>query len=103
MAKSGTQEADGCSEVVENPPPRCIAIAAEGIETGEDFAKVMSAMMSDLLEGRITPQVGNATCNAGGKLLKIVELQYKYGDTSGGKPRKRLKLTGGNGADSEEE
>ena len=35
--------------------------------------------MSDLIDGRVTPQVGNAACNAGGKLLKVVELQYKYG------------------------
>lgn len=40
----------------------------------------MSALMSDLLTGAITPEVGNATCNAGGKLLKIVEMQYKYGE-----------------------
>jgi len=39
----------------------------------------MSALMSDIIAGRVTPQVGNATCNAGGKLLKIVEMHYKYG------------------------
>lgn len=39
----------------------------------------MSAMMSDLIDGRITPNVGNAACNAGGKLLKVVELKLKYG------------------------
>jgi hypothetical protein len=39
----------------------------------------MSALMSDLIEGRVTPSIGNATCNAGGKLLKVVEMQYKYG------------------------
>jgi hypothetical protein len=42
----------------------------------------MSALMSDLIEGNIAPNVGNATCNAGGKLLRIVELQYKYGTAS---------------------
>lgn len=35
--------------------------------------------MSDLIEGNITPQVANAACNAGGKLLKVVEMEYKYG------------------------
>jgi hypothetical protein len=35
--------------------------------------------MSDLIAERITPQVGNAVCNAGGKLLKIVEMKHKYG------------------------
>jgi len=39
----------------------------------------MSALMSDLIEGRVTPSVGNSTCNAGGKLLKVVEMSYKYG------------------------
>ena len=43
---------------------------------------MMSALMSDLIEGAITPQVGNATVNAGGKLLKVVELQLKYGKTN---------------------
>lgn len=50
----------------------------------------MSALMTDLITGCITPEIGNATCNAGGKLLKIVEMQHKYG-----KPNSApLKLTG---------
>lgn len=46
---------------------------------------MMSALMSDLIEGNVSPQVGNATVNAGGKLLKVVELNLKYGrkDESG--------------------
>ena len=39
----------------------------------------MSALMTDLLNGSVTPGIGNATCNAGGKLLKMVELNQKYG------------------------
>lgn len=39
----------------------------------------MSCLMSDIIENRITPAVANATVNAGGKLLKMVELEYKYG------------------------
>jgi hypothetical protein len=39
----------------------------------------MSSLISDLITGDITPQVGNAAVNAGGKLLKVVEMQYKYG------------------------
>lgn len=39
----------------------------------------MSALMSDLITGCITPEISNATVNAGGKLLKIVEMQLKYG------------------------
>ncbi len=71
--------------------PRSLVIAARGVKTGDDFAGLMSALMSDLIEGRVTPQIGNATCNAGGKLLKVVELQYKYA-TNSKEPRPRRKL-----------
>lgn len=35
--------------------------------------------MSDLIDGRVNANVGNATVNAGGKLLKMLELKLKYG------------------------
>lgn len=63
--------------------PRSLAIAARGVTTSNDMAQLMSALMSDLIEGRISPGVGNATCNASGKLLKVVEMQYKYGTQPG--------------------
>jgi len=68
-----------------------MSIAANGIKTGHDFANLMSALMSDLIEGRVAPGVGNATCNAGGKLLKVVEMQFKYGVAGPGQ-RKVLTL-----------
>lgn len=43
----------------------------------------MSALMSDIIDGRVTPQVGNAVVNAGGKLLKVVEMQIRHGTTVG--------------------
>lgn len=52
-------------------------IAEAGIYTGEDFARMMSALMGDVLAGRVSPDVANAACNAGKNLLKIVEMQYK--------------------------
>ena len=81
MDQEGKGSDEGSEELPQTTkgPPRSIAIAAEGIETAADFSNMMSALMSDLIEGKVTPSVGNATCNAGGKLLKVVELQYKYG------------------------
>jgi hypothetical protein len=64
-------------------PPRSLAIAQKGIKTDSDFAALMSSLMSDLVEGKIIPSVGNATCNAGGKLLKVVEMRCKYGTKNG--------------------
>lgn len=85
---------------VENKPPvnssdekpRSLSISEKGIRTGADFANVMSSMMGDLIAGRITPQVGNAVCNVGGKLLKIVEMQQRYGTSGAGPSAKTLKL-----------
>lgn len=62
--------------------PRSLALADRGIKTGTDFANMMSALMSDIISERISPSIANATCNAGGKLLKVVEMQYKYGGKS---------------------
>lgn len=62
--------------------PRSLALADRGIKTGDDFANMMSALMSDIIGERISPNIANAACNAGGKLLKVVEMQYKYGGKS---------------------
>ncbi len=71
------------SRTSQSSEPASLRIAERGIKTGFDFADLMSTLMSDIISGRVTPAVGNAACNAGGKLLKIVEMQYKYG-TQGG-------------------
>lgn len=72
--------------------PRSLTIAEAGVNTGKDFAQLMSALMSDLIAGRVTPSVGNAAVNAGGKLLKVVDMQYRYGSPEGN-TNKILKLT----------
>lgn len=59
--------------------PRSLALAERGVKTGADFANMMSALMSDIISERIAPEIANAACNAGGKLLKVVEMQYRYG------------------------
>lgn len=53
---------------------------------------MMSALMSDIIEERVTPQMGNATVNAGGKLLKVVEMQHKYGTQATRGSKRVLKL-----------
>lgn len=72
---------------------RSIALAEQGIHTGAQFASVMSALLTDTIAGRIDPQVSNAVCNISGKLLKVVELQYKYGKSIDGQTERLLQLT----------
>jgi hypothetical protein len=55
-----------------------LTIAEGGVKSSGDFRNLMSALMTDVIRGSISPEVTNAACNAGGKLLKMVELEYKY-------------------------
>lgn len=73
--------------------PRSLIYAERGIKTGSDFANLMSSLMSDLIRGDVTPQVGNSVCNAGDKLLKIVSMQHRYGTTREGDESKILTLS----------
>lgn len=75
------------------PRPRSLAVAVGGVKTGRDFTKLMSCLMSDVLEGRITNASCNATCNAGGKMLKAIEMQHKYGTRGAGQAEKVLSLS----------
>jgi hypothetical protein len=77
----------GGKRVPEKSRQRSAAIAASGVRTASDFARLMSAIMSDVISEAMDPRVANAAVNAGGKLLKVVELQQVYGrpDASGAK------------------
>lgn len=81
--------------VAANPKSRSLAIAASGVRTSREFARLMSALMSDVIEGAVTPATANAAVNAGGKLLKAVELQLRYGRANGEGGDKILDLTAG--------
>lgn len=78
MVQKREKNADRDPQVSASPTPRSLSYALRGIKTGEDFANLMSAMMSDIIAGTMPPSVANAACNAGGKLLKVVEMQYKF-------------------------
>ena|SRR2546430_12829856 len=80
------------ASVAKRKEPRSLGISENGVKTGSDFARLMSALMGDILSGRVTPSVGNAACNAGGKLLKVVEMQHKFGNQSGGGNNRVLTL-----------
>lgn len=95
MAKSkqsNVAERTAVARKDKNSEPRSLAISEKGIKTGSQFAGLMSAMMGDIISGRVTPAVGNAACNAGGKLLKIVEMQYKYGTQNGNQGNRTITL-----------
>ena len=59
--------------------PKSRSIAERGVMDSGDFCNLMSALMGDVLTDRVEPKVANAAINAGSKLLKMVEMQQKYG------------------------
>lgn len=54
-------------------------IAKAGVADARQFRDLMSSLMTDVIKGHVAPDIANASCNAAGKLLKMVELEYKYG------------------------
>lgn len=70
-----------------DPPEReeaaSTALARKGITTSLDFANFSGALMCDTVLGRIKPTVTTATCIAGRQLLKVIEMQLKYGQPDG--------------------
>jgi hypothetical protein len=81
------------TQVVSKESAKSLAVGKRGIKTGNDFAQFMSALMTDLIEGKVTPNVGNAACNAGGKLLKVVDMQQKYGTNGQGQSKTLMLAT----------
>lgn len=77
--KESTNAGKKVQSTTKSRNPRCLTVASRGIRTSSDFAQFMSHLMSDIVEGAITPEISNAAVNAGGKLLKSVELTLKYG------------------------
>lgn len=93
MDKQESASATNGQEIARtNGEPHSLPISERGVRTGSDLAGLMSALMGDIIAGRITPSVGNAVCNASGKLLKVVEMQYKYGTQSGDQGNRVLTL-----------
>lgn len=95
MAKDskGSRFVSKTKNVVKTTVPTASArIAADGITSSNNFGKLMSAIISDVLNNRISTDVANAACNAGGKMLKCIELRFKYGSSQVPEP-KPLSLT----------
>lgn len=97
MAPKESSAVADSEAVAANGKPRSLAIAEAGVTTGASFALMMSALIADIAGGRVTPIEANAICNAGGKLLKVVELGFKYGSPSPDGSR-RLSLVSGTSA-----
>lgn len=88
---SASKETTAITEVIpaESPTPNCLAISERGIRTAQDFAQFMSAIMGDVIAGRLANGKAAAATRSGVALLKVIEMQYKYGSETE-QPGKRV-------------
>ncbi len=98
MAK-GSKEANrsgkGSSEDKHVVETRSVKIARGGINNSRKFTDFFSALIADLSEQKVTASMANAMCNAGGKMLKMVELEIRYGQQIPGQSRRLLTIAAG--------
>jgi len=59
--------------------PKCLAIFDSGVTDSRIYAMGMIALMGDVARGSISPTNANAICKAGGQLLRVKEMEVKYG------------------------
>lgn len=73
---------------------RAIKVARDGIDNSRQFTNLFSGLIADLAEQKVTASIANAMCNAGGKILKMVELEIRYGQQVPGQQRRLLTISG---------
>lgn len=64
--------------------PRSVAISEAGIETGRDMMALHSAMIADVLAGRLDRRIAGTVIAGSRNMLKIAELTLQYGGNKGG-------------------
>lgn len=72
---------------------RSVTTARNGINNSQEFTNLFSGLIADLAEQLVTASIANAMCNAGGKILKMVELEIRHGQQVPGQSRRLLSIT----------
>lgn len=74
------------------PTPRCVEIAEKGITNSQQTIRYLSALVADASAGRVTTGLVHGACNAVGKILRVVELESRYGTAKGSGQEKVLQF-----------
>lgn len=75
---------------MENATPKCVAIAERGITNSQQAIEYLSALIADGSAGRVTTGLMHGTCNAMGKMLRVVEMEARFGTAIGSGQEKVL-------------
>lgn len=55
---------------------------AQNIESGQDLADLMNAVMFDVVSGLLSPGEANAVISAGRQMLRVAEMQLRFREFS---------------------
>ena len=80
--------------------PKCMAIAEAGIRNSQDTIRYLSALVADGSAGRVTTGLMHGTCNAIGKLLRVAEMEARFGTSIGSGPEKVMNFIRVEGQDA---
>lgn len=79
--------------VVQQQQPKCVAIAEAGVRNSQQMMRYLSALIADGSAGRVTTGMMHGACNAVGKLLRVAEMEARYG-TAGANQERVLEFIG---------
>lgn len=71
--------------------PRSYKVAARGVRTAGDLSSLLSDLIFDLADYRISPSIAYPMIYASGKMLRVVDVRQRHG-TSGLDGTKMLNL-----------
>lgn len=60
--------------------PRSLALAQNEIRTTRDYGQLMAALITDVIQEKISPTVLFAAVAAGRQMVKVAELNLRYGN-----------------------
>ena len=58
---------------------KSLELAKKEVRTTADYGRLMAALITDVIEEKVSPTVLNAAVNAGRQLIKAAEFNLKYG------------------------
>lgn len=62
----------------ESSESRSLGVIREGIQTSDDFLKLSGAMLSDLVEGKMTTDVGNCMSQVARNMLSMLKMKLMF-------------------------
>lgn len=95
-AKNGKKATPAIQQIAQGgSDSRSLEVIRGGIETSDDFLKLSGAMLSDLVEGKMTTDVGNCMSQVARNMLSMLKMKLMFEKPSpqsaGGRP---LRLCG---------